>query len=618
MTDQQRPHDAPNPSDPPLWSLTSLYPAIDSPAFQADKLLLRERVIGLERYLDAHEVRAGAASGAGAGNATVLEGLLERLEGAHLTMLTLRSYLAASTAVNAFDEAAQAELSALTPYASRMAALGARFQAWVKELDLTEVARHSGLVAENRYPLSREQLAGAHLLGEEAEDLVAELTDTGGDAWARLHNSLISRGTVHGKVLAGGAEGEYGMAELRTLQANADEGVRRRAYLAERDLLQRNELAFAAAMNGVKGQAETLARRRGWGGAFQESLHQNSVTQATLAAMQGACEQRFATLRDYLKAKAWQLGKQQLAWYDLYAPLPHTSSTRYSWNEAKAFVIEQFGTYSLELAAFAQRAFLEGWVDAPPRKGKRNGAFCMPVPARGESRVMVNFGGTLGDVFTLAHELGHAYHNDCTYRYGRSLLQSQTPMTLAETASIFCETIVLEGVLNGADDATRLVALEQHLIQATQLVIDIHSRYLFEATVLERRRERELSVPELKQIMADAQARTYGDALNEAERHDLMWAHKGHYYSADLSFYNYPYTFGFLFGLGLYKVYKQDKDAFIGRYDELLASTGMAGAADLARGFGIDIEDEAFWRSSLDVVEERVLAFQLLTERVTR
>jgi len=597
----------------PRWSLSTIYPSMESAPFQDDKVRLRERVRELERYMDAHGVSPGAE-----GSATTLEGLIERLEAAYLPLVTLRGFLGAIISVDSFDEAARAELSALTPYTSKLAALGARFQGWLASLDLEPLALASKLIAENEYPLQREQLEGRHLMSQEAEELAALLDDVGGDAWGRLHSSLISRSTIQATLLASGSEGEYGMAQLRTLQANPDEAVRRRAYLAERELLQRNEVAYAAAMNGVKGQAETLAQRRGWGGAFRESLHLHSITPESLAAMHDATEERFPVLRGYLKAKAWQLGKQRLGWYDLWAPLPHASASRHSWRQAKAFIVEQFGTYSLELAAFAQRAFLEEWIDVPPRKGKRNGAYCMPVPARGESRIMLNFGGTQADLFTLAHELGHAYHNDCTFRFGRSILQSQTPMTLAETASIFCETIVLEGVLAGADDRTRLVALEQHLTQATQLILDIHSRYLFEATVLERRRERELSAQEFRQIMDEAQARTYGDGLNPEERHDLMWAHKGHYYSADLSFYNYPYTFGFLFGLGLYAQYKQNPDAFRGRYDELLASTGLADAATLARSFGIDIEDKAFWRASLDVVEERVSAFQALTERVTR
>src|SRR5690606_39660873 len=159
------------------------------------------------------------------------------------------------------------------------------------------------------------------------------------------------------------------------------------------------------------------------------------------------------------------------------------------WERAKAFIVERFDSYTAGLAGFAKRAFEEDWLDVPPRKGKRNGAFCAAVHARGESRVMLNFGGTLNDVFTMAHELGHAYHNDCKVRFGRTALQVPTPMTLAETASIFCETVVFDGLVEQGSEAERLAVLEQSLQQSTQLLIDIHSRFQFESAVFARRGE---------------------------------------------------------------------------------------------------------------------------------
>src|SRR5690606_36092343 len=335
----------------------------------------------------------------------------------------------------------------------------------------------------------------------------------------------------------------------------------------------------------------------------------HGITKASLDAMQSACAERFDDLRGYLLTKARLLGQEKLAWYDLFAPVPQAETPGYTWEEAKSFVIERFASFTDEMATFAQRTFDENWLDVPPRKGKRNGAFCSAIHPRGEARVMLNFTGNLGDIRTLAHELGHAYHNDCKVRFGRDVLQIPTPMTLGETASIFCETIVFQGLLGSTSGPARLALLEQDLQQVTQLVIDIHSRFLFEAGVLKQRRLRDLSVDELDALMLAAQDSTYGDTLDPGARHPMMWAHKGHYYSSGVSFYNYPYTFGFLFGLGLYAQYQAGGANFVERYDELLASTGMADAASLARGFGIDIEDQAFWRGSLDVITQRVAAF---------
>jgi oligoendopeptidase F len=322
-------------------------------------------------------------------------------------------------------------------------------------------------------------------------------------------------------------------------------------------------------------------------------------------------------MRRYLRAKARFLGKPTLRWSDLQAPVAVGEPRRFDWNEAKAFVLERFGRYSPRLAGFAERAFREGWVDVPPRPGKRNGAYCSPVPGRRESRVMLNFGGRLSDVFTLAHELGHAYHNDCLYRSDRTTLQMQLPMTLAETASIFCETLVSNGLLDEADEAMELAILEQDLRQTSTLVLDIEARFRFESAVFAERSRRTLAPTEFDELMSGAQGEAYGDALSVDGRHRLAWAEKPHYYFSSRSFYNYPYTFGFLFGRGLYSVYRADPDAFLERYDALLAGTGMADAAALAADFGIDIRDPGFWRSSLAVAEERVARFEALVGRMT-
>ncbi len=600
----------------PHWQLTSIYDSLDAAEFASDKHSLAQGVAAFERLLDERGVRAGGAAGSQAH--TTIEAVIERLLATLRPLLTLNGYLNLRVSVDATDDAAQAERSALTSHSVRLLTLRKRFTAWLAEVDLDSAADASEVVAAHRHFLEQERVSASHLLAPEAEAVAIALDDTGGSAWARLYNQLVSRRTIRAKVLdESGTEGEYGVAELRVLQAHENEHVRRRAYQAELELLGGDDVVYAAAMNSIKGQVDALARRRGWDSALAEALFDNGLTPQTLAAMHQACEETFPALRDYLKAKAWHLGKPRLAWYDLLAPLPKARAPRFTWEQAKALVEERFASYSDGLAGFARRAFSEGWVDVPPRKGKRNGAFCLPVPARSESRVMLNFGGTLGDAFTLAHELGHAYHNDCKYRFGRDVIQSITPSTLSETASIFCETIVLEGLLERADDLERLAVLEHHLHQATQLVIDIHSRFLFEKGVFERRQERELSVSELNGLMLEAQAKTYGDGLADDQRHPLMWAHKGHYYSSGRSFYNSPYTFGFLFGLGLFAEYRKDEAGFKDRYDELLASTGMHPAAELAGRFGIDIEDVAFWRGSLKVIAERVDRFRELTEKVT-
>ena len=231
----------------------------------------------------------------------------------------------------------------------------------------------------------------------------------------------------------------------------------------------------------------------------------------------------------------------------------------------------------------------------------------MPVPGVKESRILCNFDGSLDQVMTIAHELGHGYHNFNMYQAGKTALQRQTPMTMAETASIMCETIVFNAVMKEiSDPQEELALLETALISDSQVIVDIYSRFLFEKEVFERRQSSDLSADELCEIMEDAQAKTYGEGLDPEFRHKYMWTWKPHYYSAGLSFYNFPYAFGMLFGVGLYAIYQQRGDDFIPDYKKLLSSTGSAPAAELAARFEIDIRDKKFWQDSLAVIAKRV------------
>ena len=597
----------------PHWQLTSIFPGLDSPEYRQAKRELEHDLSALEAYLETHGIGGGEPTTGDVSE--TFEGLLTRLDALSRDFNDLNSYLTGFTATDAFDETAQAERSSLIPWQSRFTTLSKRVTAWLGRLDTGSLTQASELARNHRYLLEKAQREARYLMGDEAEALASALDGTGGAAWAKLHGDLVSRESVR-KTFPGEEVREYGLAELRNLQGAAERAVRQAAFEAELELLGRHELAFAAAMNSIKGQVNELCQRRGFASALEASLLQNEITAGSLRAMQAAVEASLPVFRRYLKAKARLLGQEALAWYDLRAPLPQVEDRSFTWEESQRSVLDIFASYSPELAAFAARSFQQNWLDVPPRAGKRNGAFCMSVPGRKESRILLNFGGSLDDVFTIAHELGHAYHNEQMYRYGRTMLQKRTPMTLAETASIFLETIAVNRLLAESQGAEKLAVLEQSLLSATQVVVDIHSRFLFEQGVFEKRRERELSASELKRLMLAAQAESYGDGLQAEARHPLMWAHKGHYYSSNRSYYNYPYTFGYLFGLGLYAEYRRQPEGFESRYDELLASTGLSDAKTLAESFGIDIESAAFWQSSLAVAAEQVAQFEALAKEI--
>ena len=299
------------------------------------------------------------------------------------------------------------------------------------------------------------------------------------------------------------------------------------------------------------------------------------------------------------------MGLDKLAWYDITAPAAQ-GGKRWNWSEAEDFVRANFRTYSDRLADFAESAFRERWIDAGPRVGKEGGAYCTGLRP-GESRIMMNFDFSFDDVSTLAHELGHAYHN--LNLKDRTALQRGTPSTLAETASIFCETIAFEAAAANAASAEKLALLDSVIQRDLLVVVDIHSRFLFEKGVFERRANRDLTVPELNELMLESQRQTYGPDIDPL--HPTMWAVKGHYYGP--TFYNYPYTFGLLFGLGIYASYQNDRERFKAQYDEFLSSTGLADAIVLGKRFNTDVTNIDFWRASLDIVRARIREFETIT-----
>jgi pepF/M3 family oligoendopeptidase len=389
-------------------------------------------------------------------------------------------------------------------------------------------------------------------------------------------------------------------AFARGLANDADAERRRNAYEGELAAWATAAVPLAAAINGAKGALGVLNRRRGFASDLEPALLANNVDRPTLDAMTEAVVASLPDFRRYLRAKARLLGHDgRLPWWDLFAPVGRASAT--TWSGATERVNDAFTSFSPDLAALATRAFDERWVDAEIRDGKRGGAYCVGVDTD-ISRVMMNFDGSFNSVSTLAHELGHAFHNVALAN--RTALQRRLPMALAETASIFCETLLFERAAEQVrDDGERLALLDNHLLGATQVVVDIHSRFLFETELCRQRRRTSLSVADLNATMLDAQEAAYGDGLHPEYRHAYMWAVKPHYFTP---FYNWPYTFGLLFGIGLYARYVDDPERFRAGYDDLLSAVGMADAVTLAGRFGFDVRDGAFWAESLAVLRRHI------------
>lgn len=592
----------------PRWDMSVVFPSLDSPEFAYAFQSLVQQLNALEALFDTHHIEQREPQPLTERTAQSFEEVIERYNGVLQEARTISAYIYCFVTTDSRDNLAQAKLSELQQQTVRLSQLGTRFTAWIGSLDVAALIERSEVANAHAFVLERTQVEAAHLMSPAEEALTAELNLTGGSAWSKLHGNLTSQLMV--PITLDGQEQVLPMSMVRNLAFDADRGVRRRAYEAELATWEQAALPLAAALNSIKGEVNLLARRRGWESPLDQALFENTIDRQTLEALMEAARESFPDFRRYLRAKARMLGLPALAWYDLFAPIG-TNARGWEWSEAVDFIVEQFGSYSPKLKDLAARAFSELWIDAEPRPGKRDGAYCTFIRGA-ESRVFANYKPVLEGVQTLAHELGHAYHN--LNLANRTMLQRSTPMTLAETASIFCETIVRQAALRQADEQEQLAILESSLEAACQVVVDIISRFLFEQRVFEARQQREVSVDELNNLMLEAQRETYGDGLDETILHPYMWAVKPHYYSTGRSFYNYPYMFGLLFGLGLYARYIEDPEGFKRGYDDLLSSTGLADAATLARRFGIDIRTPDFWRSSLAIIRTDVDRFEALAK----
>lgn len=579
---------------PPRWDVSHVFPDLSSRRYAASREALSADLTRLAGLYDEHDVRGGAPREVDDEVVEAFEAVLDATNAVLDQVRLLNAYVSSYVTTDARHDLAQGELSSLQSELALLAKLRGRLDAWVAALGDEALTARSQLAADHAHPLERAALRATHLMGEAEEALQADLSLTGSTAWQRLYTTFTSQltATVDGDVLP--------MSQVRGLAHHPDAHRRRGAYEAELATWDANAVPVIAALNAIKGEAATLNRRRGFDDDLEPALLANGVDRATLDAMQSACVGALPAFRRYLRTKARLLGHDGgLPWYDLFAPLGGAPPR--TWTDATSAVTSSFGSYSPQLAGLARRAVDERWIDAEPRDGKRDGAFCMGLDGD-RSLVLMNFDGSARDVQTLAHELGHAYHN--VTLADRTPMQRQLPMALAETASIFCETILVQDGLAAAEGDERLALVEADLQASCQVVVDIHSRFLFERAFCQGRAKRPLSADEACALMAEAQEAAYGDGLHPELRHPWMWAAKPHYYSS--SFYNWPYTFGLLFGLGLHARYVEDPERFRSGYDDLLSSVGLAGAADLAARFDIDVRDEAFWSASLDVVRRRV------------
>lgn len=591
------------------WDLTPFFTGVDTPAFRAFRARLASDLLALRARTEALAPLAGAPD--------VLDawtGVLVAVEDASARLRHLEAYLDCVTAADAQDEAAQREQAAFAGLQAELEKVMVALRAGFKRAGDDAFAM---LVAEPRlagagHHLTRMRTKAAHAMEADLEGLAADLAVDGLGAWGRLYDRIAGSLTFSLEVPGRPAE-TVPVSMTRSLLEDADRAVRGAALAGAGAAWERASDAVAAALNAIAGTRLTLYARRGIDHFLTPALFDAGIERATLDAMLGAVRARQEVPRRFLRRKARLLGLERLGFHDLMAPLPREDAERVPWERGARAVVEAFARSYPALAGFAEHALARRWVDHRPRPGKRPGGFCTSSHVIGESRIFMTYHGASGDVQTLAHELGHAFHSwqtkDLRWWEGRY------PMTLAETASTFAEQLVIDAKLAdpGTTGGERLALYDARLQDSEAFMLNIPMRFDFEHALYTRRPGGELSVGQLRELMLEAQRASYGDALAGDQLDPWFWASKLHFYITDISFYNFPYTFGFLFSKGLSARARREGAAFLPRYEALLRATGRAPAEVVARdALGVDLTRPDFWNESIDLIEDDLNQFEAL------
>ena len=580
-----------------VWNLDTIYKSFDDPAFESDLAAGKGKIscfTELTKQLACMEPLAALKEG------------ISLQEGIHGLAQKLSMYASLRQFADSRDTEAQSHMGRLMGIFSAVAAPEAAFQEWAAALpNLMELVESDEKLQQYRFLFSKMQDSSRYLLGSRGEEIMVKMQLSGGNAWADLHTYLTStvpvnyRGTI------------TNLPAIRNLAFDPDPQVRKDAFTAELACYEGIKEPVAYALNSIKLETLSDCQLRGYASPLERTLKESDVSRETLDAMLGAIDEYLPHFWRYLKAKAKALGHENgLPWYDLAAPMGK-ASTRFTTEDARNYLVEQFASFDQDLSDLVARAFDEAWIDFYPRDGKSGGAFCEAVQCMEESRILTNFDGAFSDVITLAHELGHAFHNLCVFPH--RILNRDYSMPVAETASIFNECIINSCALHTAKDTDeKLAILESSLYGTTQIICDIYSRYRFESMVFEHREEQFMNADTLCSFMTEAQKQSYGDGLDHNCLHPYMWVNKPHYYGP--TFYNFPYAFGGLFARGLYAQYLEEGVAFVPKYKKLLYTTPVATAEDAAKVAGIDLTDKNFWRSALKIIAEQIDQFCGLVE----
>ncbi len=579
------------------WNLDDLYLGFDDPNFVSDMAKLDDYNNKLEEY----------ATSLGSKNAsTTIKEILLLQEEYHNLIRNLLSYASLKQSAQTTDSEIAMYFGQLLQKLQGSTKANTLMNKYIAKVDnLDEVIKEDDLLQEYSYYLHELKANDEHMLAEDIETVIGKFDLCAGSGWSDMQGYLTS--TV--KVDYQGEETNLSAIRNLAYSQNADE--RKEGYEAELASYEKIKDAVAYSLNNIKLQDIMVSEMRGFDSPLDRVLFNSKMKKETLEALLEALKEYLPNFQSYLKAKAVALGHENgLPWYDLFAPMG-ACERQYTVEEAKEYLLNIFNEENPQMAQIVERAFNEEWIDFFPREGKVGGAFCSGLGSKKQFRILTNYGGSISDIVTLAHELGHGYHDFMTH--DNRPLNTRYSMPVAETASTFNENVVVNYAIKHANsDAEKLNLLEEELSGVTQITCDIYSRFLFESKVVEDRSNKFMFADELCEMMLDAQKQAYGDGLDANCLHPYMWVCKSHYYSADNGFYNFPYAFGGLFARGLYNRYVQEGKSFIAKYNYLLQQTPLRSVEDVAKICDIDLTNKQFWLESLHSYDEDIEEYKRL------
>ena len=616
----------------PRWNLNSLYPSLNSNEYKNDLAELEKTFSEIHELLNADKNDFSQW----------LNNYINLLNKEVFLFKTLSAYAYIIYSTDTTNQVYMNNLNLMEKYESQSIQLSIQFSSILAENknSLEEFYKKYPEKKEYEYVLNEIIEEKNHQMSAKEEELASKMSHTGANAWSLLQEQIISN-----------LQDENGKTfnELRNDANEADPELRKSSWEKEIALLTQNRIAFAAALNNLKGEKITLNENRGWKEGIDNALFNSRLSKKTLEALIGAIEDSLPLWRKYFQAKAALLrasnstvsksaGTKEhpgIAFYDLFAPISEPKalgntvskesliSKKWTFKEACDYVLKEYYSFSKNMGDFAKNAMENEWIDAQVRPGKVGGAYDEDFPKGHQSRILSNFTGTFSDIITLAHELGHAFHFSCMK--DKAPVFFNYPMTLAETASTFAETIVKQDMIANSQDFDQMRILDLDLTDTSQVLVDILCRYYFEESVFQARKTSELTADDFCRLMQEAQEKSYGNGLNDernednsnyTERHDYMWAVKSHYYITSLDFYNFPYAFGQLFAAGLYQRAKKEGPEFAKTYEELLSLTGNQSCEDLCKKAGFDITNKDFWKSGIDMYAKEVEKYCNFVEKI--